>query len=165
VTLYASWKDAPTGSDWRWPHFTAHELACKCAKHCGGEYWHEPAFLDGLEALRAQMGPLRVNSGHRCALHNAAIGGAPLSQHKAIAADISLSGHDPVDLAVGAVAVGFKGIGFGRTFLHVDARVRPPGWKRPWRVPNAFHYPGAKAAWIKLFGFDPAVKFVTTGSL
>lgn len=166
MPLYKSWRDAPAGDAWRWPHFTARELACKCGKHCDGEYFHDEAFLDALERLRARQGVLVVNSGRRCALHNAAVGGAALSQHKVgVACDVRLGGHDPADLARAAVAAGFKGLGFGRTFLHLDARVRPSGWKRPWRVPNAFHYPGAKAAWTARFGFDPALKFASTGGL
>lgn len=167
MTLYPSWRDAPAGDAWRWPHFTARELACKCGRHCRGEYFHDEAFLDGLEALRTRMmAPLVVNSGRRCALHNAAVGGAALSQHKVgVAADVALAGHDPVRLAKQAAKGGFRGIGFGRSFLHLDARVRPPGWVQAWKTPNAFHYPGAKAAWVKRFGFDPAVKFATTGEL
>lgn len=155
-THYASWKHAPAGEAWRWPHFTAHELACKCGRWCDGSYFHQPDFLDHLEVLRHAAGaPLHVNSGHRCDLHNAHVGGAPLSQHKAIAADIALAGHDPRRLAVLAAATGFTGLGFGRTFLHVD--------RRPARA--GFHYPGGKSPWTRLFGFDPAVRFKLTGSL
>ncbi|MEM8921607.1 MAG: D-Ala-D-Ala carboxypeptidase family metallohydrolase, partial [Pseudomonadota bacterium] len=71
----------------RWPHFHQAELACRCSRFCGGEYWHDPDFLDALERLRALVGkPLVINSGHRCAQWNAAVGGAPLSMHKSIAA-------------------------------------------------------------------------------
>ena len=165
--LYACWRDAPAGAAWRWPHFSARELACRCAgRYCEGEYFHHPGFLDALEVLRAATGALTVNSGRRCALHNAAVGGAPLSQHKVgIACDVRLAGHDPAALARAAVASGFRGLGFGRSFLHLDARVRPPGWRRAWRVPNGFHYPGAKDAWSARFGFDPALKFLVTGGL
>lgn len=167
MTLYLTWRDAPQGGDWRWPHFTARELACRCGgRHCGGEYFHDPSFLDALQRLRGAMGALAVNSGRRCALHNAAVGGAALSQHKVgIACDVSLAGRDPVVLARAAAAAGFVGLGFGRSFLHLDARVRPSGWRRVWRTPNAFHYPGAQAAWTARFGFDPAFKFSSTGGL
>lgn len=152
--LLASWRDAPRA--WAWPHFSARELACKCGVHCQGEYLHDPAFLDGLETLRGWAGPLRINSGRRCALHNAEVGGAPLSQHKvAIAADIALAGHDPAQLSRLAVKAGFTGLGFGRTFLHVDRRARRAG----------FHYPGGRAAWARRFGFDPAAHFKMTGNL
>lgn len=154
--LFASWREAQRTLAWRWPHFSPRELACKCGVHCQGEYVHDEDFLDGLERLRDVAGPLRISSGRRCALHNAAVGGAPLSQHKlAIAGDIALAGHDPIALARLAVAAGFTGLGFGRSFLHVDRRAKRAG----------FHYPGAKAAWIQRFGFDPAVRFKLTGNL
>lgn len=167
MILYSSWRDAPAADAWRWPHFSARELACRCGgRHCAGEYFHAPAFLDALESLRAETGALTVNSGRRCALHNAAVGGAALSQHKiGIACDLALAGHDPASLARAAVAAGFRGLGFGKSFLHLDARVRPPGWRRLWRIPNAFHYPGAKDPWTARFGFDPALKFASTGGL
>lgn len=153
--LYATWKDVPT-EGWAWPHFSARELSCKCAgRYCDGSYFHQPDFLDALERLRAAEGALHINSGHRCDLHNAASGGAPLSQHKRIAADISLNGHDPVSLARSAAGVGFTGLGFGRTFLHVDRRPRR----------TAFHYAGGKAAWTARFGFDPVPVFKATGRL
>lgn len=153
--LYASWKDVPT-EGWAWPHFSARELSCKCAgRYCQGSYFHQPDFLDALERLRDAAGALWINSGHRCDLHNAAQGGAPLSQHKRIAADISLVGHDPVSLARAAVTAGFTGLGFGRTFLHIDRRARR----------TAFHYPGGKVAWTQRFGFDPVPAFKASGHL
>ena len=127
------------GSDWRWPHFSVAELSCRCGgRFCRGEYWHAPVFLDGLETMRVLMGaPLIINSGHRCMGWNAAVGGAPLSMHKTIAADIRLSGHDRWQMVSAAEAAGFSGIGYGRTFLHVDRRARPARWT----------YPGAKTLW------------------
>ncbi len=72
----------PTPAGWnaeRWPHFSAREIACRCC----GEILIWPEALDALEALRRAMAaPLVINSGHRCALHNARVGGAPLSLHK-----------------------------------------------------------------------------------
>lgn len=130
---------------WRWPRFTPAELACHCQRHCHGEYWHDPAFLDALEAIRAIVGPLKINSARRCKRHNAAVGGARASMHtRAIAADINLSGHDRAALYEAAVRAGFRGLGFGRTFLHVDLGIR-----RRWT------YPGALPAWVRALGFDP----------
>ncbi|MDE1985925.1 MAG: hypothetical protein KGL29_03145 [Alphaproteobacteria bacterium] len=109
----------------RWPHFTSREIACPCC----GEVVLWPEALDALEALRtAMLAPLRINSGHRCALHNARVGGAPLSLHKRLAFDIALAGHDPARLAMMARAAGFTGFGFGQTFLHLDTRARPAHW-------------------------------------
>lgn len=115
---------------WRWPHFSIPELACRCGgRFCAGEYWHDPDFLDALEALRARAGrALIVTSGHRCALWNAAVGGAPASQHKRLAVDIALAGHDRHALLEAAVSLGFTGLGLARTFLHLDRRARPARW-------------------------------------
>ncbi|MFN7163854.1 MAG: D-Ala-D-Ala carboxypeptidase family metallohydrolase [Hyphomonas sp.] len=127
--LIASYKDVPMAG-WRWPHFTPLELACKCpARGCRGEYWHDPVFLDGLEALRAAAGrPLRINSGHRCSVRNHLAGGAPRSRHRRIAVDIALRNHDRHALMEAAAGCGFTGIGRGRTFLHLDRRPIPATW-------------------------------------
>lgn len=124
---------------WRWPHFRPRELACRCqAQACGGEYWHDPDFLDALEALRTlARKPIRINSGHRCAVRNHLVGGDPNSRHRRIAADIALTRHDRHALLKSAQACGFTGIGRGRTFLHLDRRKTPAIWT----------YPGAAASW------------------
>ncbi|MDI7774984.1 D-Ala-D-Ala carboxypeptidase family metallohydrolase [Asticcacaulis sp. EMRT-3] len=121
---------------WQWPHFTPHELSCRCGKFCAGEYYHDPAFLDALEAMRTRLGqPLTINSGRRCPLHNAAVGGAPLSQHRvALAVDINVAGWG--DRARGsllkeALAEGFTGFGYGTHFLHLDRRHLTPPRTRP----------------------------------
>ena len=126
-------------SDWRWPHFSIAELACRCrGRFCAGEYWHDPAFLDALETLRAEIRkPLVINSGHRCAQWNAAVGGAPASLHKTIAVDIALVGHDRHVLLAAAEQCGFTGLGLARTFLHLDRRGRPARW----------FYSGSRALW------------------
>ncbi len=115
---------------WRWPHFAIFELACRCAgRFCAGEYWHDEDFLDGLEALRQDVGrPLIVTSGHRCAQWNAAVGGAALSRHKTIAVDVSLNGQDREALRAAALRHGFTGIGLARSFIHLDRRATPAQW-------------------------------------
>jgi hypothetical protein len=133
MTLHASIAGVSTAG-WRWPHLTPAELACRCAgRFCAGEYWHDPDLLDALQALRLELGrPLRVNSGRRCRLHNAAVGGAPLSMHtRAIAADVSVAGWDDAArraLLLGARRLGFTGLGYARAFLHLDRRLRPAEW-------------------------------------
>jgi hypothetical protein len=72
--------------------------------------------------------PLHIDSGHRCALHNARVGGAPLSLHKKLAFDIALDQHDPRALAAAAHTAGFTGFGFGQTFLHLDIRAHSAHW-------------------------------------
>ena len=69
---------------------TKTEMACR---HCG-EIYYWPAFMDRLQKARDLAGrPFHIHSAHRCSLHNARIGGAPLSQHLKLAADIGLAGH------------------------------------------------------------------------
>lgn len=139
--LFASAQAAQVelGPVWRWPSFAIHELSCRCGgRYCDGAYWHDAAFLDGLQAMRDALGrPLRITSGHRCAQWNAAVGGAALSQHKRIAADISLFGHDRFEVFVAAKEAGFTGLGLARSFLHVDRRPRAVHW----------YYRGSRDLW------------------
>ncbi|MEL7128234.1 MAG: D-Ala-D-Ala carboxypeptidase family metallohydrolase [Pseudomonadota bacterium] len=127
------------GETWRWPHFSIAELACRCGgRFCGGEYRHDAAFFDGLEALRGDAGrALIINSGHRCRQWNAAIGGAPRSKHKEIAVDVSLVSQDRHALRRAAQTRGFWGLGLARTFLHLDRRAVPATW----------YYAGSEAVW------------------
>ena len=124
---------------WRWPNFTPRELACRCGgRFCAGAYWHDPDFLDALEALRAAIGrPLVVNSGHRCEGWNAAVGGAAQSMHLTIAVDLALAGHDRFALLNAAERLGFTGVGFGKSFIHLDRRAVPARW----------YYTGSERSW------------------
>ena len=124
---------------WRWPNFSVSELSCGCdGRFCGGAYWHDPGFLDPLQMLREEIGgPLVLTSAHRCPLWNAAIGGAPFSAHKRIAADISLHALDRFELLTAARDFGFTGLGLARTFLHLDRRSKPATW----------FYKGSEALW------------------
>ncbi|PHS40898.1 MAG: peptidase M15 [Robiginitomaculum sp.] len=101
----------------RWPNFSAAEMACR---HCGQTYvW--PEFMDRLQQARKTVGrPFQIFSAHRCALHNARVGGAPLSQHLKLAVDIGLYGHNPPLLHRACRDAGFRGFGFYQTFIHVD---------------------------------------------
>ena len=103
--FHASWAEVDVAG-WRWPHFSPQELACKCGRHCRGEYFHDEDFLDNLEALRAEvMQPLQITSARRCKAHNRAVGGASRSQHLLrIAVDISLVGHIRTVLARDCIA-------------------------------------------------------------
>lgn len=109
---------------WRWPNFTPKEMACPC---CGEEYIDENS-MDALQKLRDIVGPLKINSAHRCGVHNARVGGAPLSEHLQLAFDISVGQIYRPKLYFQAQLVGFNGFGFGQTFLHVDMRKRPAFW-------------------------------------
>lgn len=142
--LYKSFKDFDL-TEWKWPHFTPSELACKCAKHCNGEYYHDPKFLDALEIMRKKTGLLIINSARRCKLHNHEVGGVINSMHTIkIAVDIKIAPHTRVALYESAVMAGFKGIGFGVNFIHLDI-----GERRRWT------YPGAIGLWKRALGFNP----------
>lgn len=126
-------------SGWDWPHFSAAELACRCGRRfCAGEYYHDAEFLEALELLREKIArPLIINSAHRCAQWNAAVGGAPRSYHKTLAVDVSLIAQDRHVLLDEARKLGFSGTGLARTFLHLDRRAVPASW----------FYKGARELW------------------
>lgn len=102
---------------WRWPNFSPLEMGCR---HCG-EVYDWPDFMDRLQIARSEIGlPFDIHSAHRCGLHNARVGGAPLSQHLKLAVDIGLEGHNPATLFTACREAGFTGFGFYLTFLHID---------------------------------------------
>lgn len=118
---------------WRWPNFQPGELSCHC---CGEFFLHEPS-LDALQRARETLGePFNIHSGHRCPLHNARVGGAPLSEHKNIAFDVGLAGHDKDRLRAVLEEVGFRGIGLYQTFIHVDLSLNQHGTFRGWYGSN-----------------------------
>jgi hypothetical protein len=103
----------------RWPNFSPGEPGLSC--RCCGEFFLDPAAFDLLQALRDRLRrPIALNSGHRCAFHNARVGGRPRSMHKRLAFDVSLQGLVPEALLAAARATGFRGFGFYETFLHLD---------------------------------------------
>lgn len=112
----------------RWPNFSAAELACFEGNHpnrvpcryCGGEYFHNPVFLDKLQAFRNGLGkPVIINSGHRCRKSELRVGGV-MGEHRRVAADIITQGHDRQNMILEARKVGFTGVGLYKTFIHLD---------------------------------------------
>lgn len=105
-------------------HFSSDEFACR---HCGAERV-SCELLDCLEKLRAIIGhrPIRIVSGHRCARHNKAVGGAPRSRHLiGDAADIEPRVATPEQ----ARRAGARGIGTrGPWVVHLDMRPTPATW-------------------------------------
>lgn len=106
---------------WRWPNFLPDEFRLACP--CCGEFYLDEQSMGCIQAARRLLGkPIRLNSGHRCPIHNAHVGGAPLSQHKKLAFDIPLMGIDRGDLVRVCLEAGFRSFGGYQTFLHVDTR-------------------------------------------
>jgi zinc D-Ala-D-Ala carboxypeptidase len=110
---------------WKWPNFTPAEIA---SPGDGSILIHFDA-MDRLQTMREIIGkPLIINSAYRDPIHNAKVGGAPLSEHKfGKAFDVSSRGHDRMALVAAAKEAGFTGIGYYNTWLHVDT-----GRKRQW---------------------------------
>ncbi len=114
---------------WPYVYFLPAELACKG----NGSLLVDHSAVSLLDALREKVGqPIFITSAYRSPLHNARVGGAPLSLHKfGRAFDISLNGHDRHLLADAAKSTGFTGFGYYNTFLHVDTG-RARFWGKKW---------------------------------
>lgn len=80
-------------------------------------------FLNMLDSARdlAEI-PFIVNSGYRCPAHNAHVGGTSTSSHlKGLAADIrATTSSQRFAMLSALLEVGFKRIGIGKTFIHID---------------------------------------------
>lgn len=105
-------------------HFKKSEMRCKCGgRYCNGY----PAAIDAklmgiLEALRSHYGkPVTIRSGLRCSRHNAAVGGAKNSKHKAgKAADIYIPGI--CDTAAGRDKVKAKARALGAAYSYCNTK-------------------------------------------
>lgn len=128
--IYRSWRDVPA-DDWRWPSFSAEELACRGTGRVALDF----AALDALQRLRNRLGkPIILNSAYRSPEHNARVGGAKASKHmEAIAFDCRMDNHDPAAFIAAAEASGFTGIGtYPRSgFVHIDTRDGHARWGDP----------------------------------
>jgi len=110
-------------------YFRQEELACKCG--CGLSRM-DPAFVALLDLVREHAGPppgipLVVDSGCRCAAHNAAVGGSPSSSHlvgtDGLCHAVDIRAIAPVTrfrIIASALSHGINRIGIGRTFIHLD---------------------------------------------
>lgn len=115
-------------------HFRVSEFACH-GKRCCQKVLVDETLVAALQAIRDHFGvPVTVNSGYRCEAHNRAIGGAAGSRHTmGMAADISVEGVAPAQVARFAEALGILGIGLYETaadgyFVHIDTRPVKSFW-------------------------------------
>lgn len=115
--IYNHYSESPWDKQ-RWPNFSPSEFACS---HCG-EFYYAPDIFDRAQFIRNRVGPVKINSAHRCITHNRVVGGALLSTHKLIALDLSVRNIKPESMLQAALDAGFTTFGFYRTFLHVDTR-------------------------------------------
>tara|TARA_R100001594_G_scaffold5232_1_gene16693 strand:- start:267 stop:686 length:420 start_codon:yes stop_codon:yes gene_type:complete len=131
-------------------YFKSKEFACPCCQKTAPSR----RLVGILDAARAQLGPLRINSGYRCPKHNQEVGGKKQSLHLPIggivyAADVTYSdvgkrhGEHILKLYVTleGIARRYEGMGYGlglySNFVHFDTRgeVNKPmaRWdKYPW---------------------------------
>ena len=111
------------------PYFKEEEFKCPC---CGKAEMSE-SFMDQLLKARIIAGvPFIITSGYRCEKHHAEIYdkmGKPVlpdSPHlEGVAADISVTkGNDRFVILGALIKAGFRRIGIGSNFIHVDRDVR-----------------------------------------
>ena len=115
-------------------NFNSTEFDCHGSGCCSSTQVDE-TLVTYLQKIRDHFGkPITINSGYRCATHNAAVGGASGSRHaKGQAADIVVSGVKPAEVAKYAESIGILGIGLYETnsdghFVHVDTRTSKSFW-------------------------------------
>lgn len=107
-------------------HFKLDEFRCR---HCR-KLKLDINLLIKLEELRAKTGPLIINSGYRCPIHNKNVGGATNSQHlKGTAADVRSTKMNPGQVYNYADKIFSNGgVGKYNTFTHVDVRNGRSRW-------------------------------------
>jgi uncharacterized protein YcbK (DUF882 family) len=109
-------------------HFVSDEFDCPCDK-CVVTLI-DLSLVERLEQVRAILSaPIRINSGYRCASYQADLRArgyetaTGISQHQlGKAADIMSEPLTGLELERAARAAGFKAVGVGGTWAHVDLR-------------------------------------------
>ena len=115
-------------------NFTVKEFCCK-GSGCCSTVQIDDKLVKFLQDIRSHFNvPVTINSGYRCATHNKRVGGASGSLHtKGQAADISVKGVKPTEVAKYAESIGVLGIGLYETdkdgyFVHIDTRTNKSFW-------------------------------------
>lgn len=115
-------------------NFTVKEFCCKGSGCCAAAQIDDK-LVKFLQDIRSHFNaPVTINSGYRCATHNKRVGGASGSLHaKGQAADISVKGIAPAEVAKYAESIGVLGIGLYETdkdgyFVHIDTRTNKSFW-------------------------------------
>ena len=110
-------------------NFTSKEFDCQ-GSGCCTETLIDEKLVQYLQKFREYFGkPVNINSGYRCKIHNANIGGASKSNHMdGEAADIRISGVTPLQLAQYAEYIGILGIGVYSWGIHIDTRTTKYFW-------------------------------------
>ena len=115
--------------DWISDHFISDEFDCPCDGKCTTTLI-DTDLIEKLEAVRKALGKaLRINSGYRCQAYQDELRlrgyetSSGVSTHTlGKAADIMCEGVTGVSLEEVARASGFRAVGVGSNFIHVDTR-------------------------------------------
>jgi len=111
-------------------HFSREEFQCSCG--CGGDTV-DYALVEVLEDVREYFNtPIVINSGYRCACHNADIGGSTNSQHiRGKAADFRVVGipEEEVVSYLESLHPNEYGIGVYQGRVHIDVRSPKARWE------------------------------------
>ena len=110
-------------------NFRLREFRCKCG--CG-KALVDDKLVEFLQQIRDHFGAsVNVNSGCRCATLNKAVGGDPNSSHmQGMAADITVTGVKPKDVAKFAESIGVKRIGlYDAGFVHIGSGTKKLFWR------------------------------------
>ena len=108
----------------KYKHFDPSEFTCRCG--CGRNGIN-PDFVSLLDFTREILGsPIVISSGYRCPEYDKAVGGKG-NHPTGLAADLAIPDNEYRFWLVKALlAAGFRRIGIGERFIHVDAtRGRP----------------------------------------
>lgn len=99
-------------------YFSKKEFACPC---CGEMHLH-PQLLEKVTEARLLAGvPFKINSGFRCAKHNAEVGSTSENHTSGCAVDIACTvGEARRRMINGLRDAGFNRIGIAKTFIHAD---------------------------------------------
>ena len=91
-----------------------------------------PRLVMVLQSLRSHFcAAVTINSGYRTPQYNAKVGGVAHSQHcYGMAADISVKGHAPAEVAAFARTLmpDWGGVGVYDSFCHIDVREAKANW-------------------------------------
>lgn len=117
-------------------NFSISEFACKDGSR---DITVDCDLVQLLQKMRDQIGKsIAITSGYRTAAYNKKCGGISTSNHlTGKAADIKIAGMTPLQVALAADKIGFKGIGVYQTFTHVDVCGSTSGSKLYWKQDTA----------------------------
>lgn len=118
-------------------NFNAYEFRCGLGRPCACQTTLIDEKLVGILQMIRDHWPghaVHITSGYRCPAYNRSVGGATGSYHsKGMAADITVDGVAPREVAKYAESIGVLGIGLYETqadgfFVHIDTRTYKSFW-------------------------------------